>query len=30
VLLDSHGRLIQARFKPQTLAQLQQLVKEAH
>jgi peroxiredoxin len=29
VLLDSHGRVIEARLKPQTLAQLQQLVHEA-
>jgi peroxiredoxin len=29
VLLDSHGRVIEARFKPQTLAQLRQLVREA-
>jgi peroxiredoxin len=28
-LLDSHGRVIEARFKPQTLAQLRQLVKAA-
>jgi hypothetical protein len=29
VLLDSHGRVIEARLKPQTLAQLRQLVNEA-
>jgi hypothetical protein len=29
-LLDSHGRVIEARFKPQTLAQLRQLVKAAN
>jgi peroxiredoxin len=29
VLLDSHGRLIEARFKPQTLTELRQLVNEA-
>jgi peroxiredoxin len=29
VLLDSHGRVIEARFKPQTLTQLQQLVNKA-
>jgi hypothetical protein len=29
VLLDSHGRVIEARLKPQTLAQLRQLVNKA-
>src|SRR5262249_60427475 len=29
VLLDSRGRVIEARFKPQTLPQLRQLVREA-
>jgi len=29
VLLDSQGRVVEARFKPQTLAQLRQLVNEA-